>query len=140
MPQSPQQIRRAAKRLFRWCRVNGDFDQQRARRVTELILSGRRRGYVSLLSEFGRLLKLELSRHQASVQSAKPLSADLQTRIRGHLQSVYGPDVGTEFHQKAELIGGIRIQIGSDVYDNSVRSKLTALKRSFGILPGKRTI
>jgi F-type H+-transporting ATPase subunit delta len=37
----------------------------------------------------------------------------------------------TTFAQRPSLIGGLRIQIGSDVYDGSVLARLTALKSSF---------
>jgi F-type H+-transporting ATPase subunit delta len=59
--------------------------------------------------------------------------SDLQARVRESLESAYGAGVTTAFVHNPALIGGMRIQIGSDVYDGSVRSKLAALERSLGI-------
>jgi F-type H+-transporting ATPase subunit delta len=106
----------------------------------QVIIASRRRGYIFLLSQFHRLLKLERSRHSANVESAQPLSADLRARIRVNLESVYGPGLETGFEQEPELIGGTRIQIGSDVYDGSVRSRLAALETSFGIVHAEREL
>ena len=35
------------------------------------------------------------------------------------------------FSENAALIGGIRVQVGSDVFDGSVRSRLNSLADSF---------
>jgi F-type H+-transporting ATPase subunit delta len=46
---------------------------------------------------------------------------------------MYGPGTTTVFSLKPALIGGMRIQVASDVYEGSVRRALEQLKRSFGI-------
>jgi F-type H+-transporting ATPase subunit delta len=43
----------------------------------------------------------------------------------------YGPGLTTSFVENPELIGGMRIQVGCDVYDGSVRARLEALAKSF---------
>ena len=102
------------------------------------IVAARPRGYLTLLSQFQRLLKLDRARYLARVESAVPLVPELQTRVRENLQAAYGPGVTAGFVHNPSLIGGMRIQIGSDVYDASVRSRLAALQRSLGIesMPG----
>jgi len=60
-----------------------------------------------------------------------PLPADLQASVQAGLQSVYGPRINILFAQRPALIGGMRIKVGSDVYDSSVRSRLAALEKSF---------
>jgi F-type H+-transporting ATPase subunit delta len=44
---------------------------------------------------------------------------------------VYGPRLVTTFAESPALIGGMRIRVGSDVYDGSVKAGLTALEKSF---------
>jgi F-type H+-transporting ATPase subunit delta len=126
-----KQTRREATRLFRLCLVNGLLDEGRVRQVVEQVIEGKRRGYLALLSFFHRLVKLESAQHTAEVESAVPLPADLQANVQASLQSVYGPELSILFSQRPELIGGMRIQVGSDVYDSSVRARLAALERSF---------
>jgi F-type H+-transporting ATPase subunit delta len=122
-----------ARQLFRLCLLDGRLDEDRVRLVVQKVLQSRRRGYLMLLRRFLKLLKLEYERHAAKIESAVSLSTDLQDRVRMGLESVYGSGLTTLFTQNPVLIGGIRIKVGSDVYDNSVRSALAALARRFGI-------
>ena len=44
---------------------------------------------------------------------------------------LYGSELATSFIDRPSLIGGMRIQVGSDVYDGTVQSELAALEKSF---------
>ena len=86
-----------------------------------------RRGALPILSEFKRLVRLDRDRHTAIVESAAPLAGDLRDGIQSDLVRLYGPRFDTLFRQNPALIGGIRIRVGSDVYDSSVRARLAVL-------------
>jgi F-type H+-transporting ATPase subunit delta len=77
------------------------------------------------------LVRLDRAQRMAEVESAVPLSADLQANVQAGLQRVYGPELDILLSHRPALIGGMRIQVGSDVYDSSVRARLAALERSF---------
>jgi len=126
-----RQLRHEAKQLLRLCLVKGLLDEGRVRQVVQRVLEAERRGGLTLLSHFQRLVKLERSRHTAEVESATPLPADLQAGVLSNLERVYGPGVSTSFALNPALIGGMRIKVGSDVYDGSVRAGLAALEKSF---------
>ncbi len=128
---NPKQLRREAKQLFRVCMVNGLLDEGRVRQAVQKVLEAKRRGGLTLLSHFQRLVKSELSRHTAEVESATSLPAVLQASILSNLERLYGPGMSTSFVLNPGLIGGMRIQAGSDVYDGSVRAGLASLERSF---------
>jgi F-type H+-transporting ATPase subunit delta len=55
----------------------------------------------------------------------------LQGTIEAGLTRRYGPGLNTAFAHRPALIGGMRIQVGSDVYDGSVRAGLAALGKRF---------
>jgi F-type H+-transporting ATPase subunit delta len=74
---------------------------------------------------------LDRDRHQAVVESAMPLPPDLRTSVEARVARMYGPGVSTSFADNPALIGGMRVKIGSDVYDGSVRSALLALEQRF---------
>ena len=67
----------------------------------------------------------------AKVESAVPLAAELRTNVQASLVRAYGPELSTSFADNPTLIGGMRIKVGSDVYDGSVKAGLTALENSF---------
>jgi len=124
-------ITRESKQLFRLCLVNGSLDDGRVRRVVVHLAGSKRRGHLALLSEFARLVRLERAEHTAAVESAALLPADLQATIQARLRDAYGPEIEIHFAQRPELIGGMRIQVGSDVYDGSVQGHLAELEKSF---------
>ena len=126
-----RQIKREAKQLFRFCLVNGLLDEGRTRQVVQRIIDEKRRGSLALLSYFQRLVKLDFARHTAQVESAVPLPADLRASIQADLAHTYGPGVSASFAHNPGLIGGMRIKVGSDVYDGSVRARLAALEKGF---------
>ena len=126
-----KQTRRQAKRLFGLCLVNELLDEGRVRQVVQQVIEANRRDGPALLSRFLYLVKLDRARHTAEVESAAPLPADLQESVQSDLERAYGPGISASFEQNPALIGGVRIQVGSDVYDGSVRGALAALERSF---------
>jgi F-type H+-transporting ATPase subunit delta len=126
-----KQARREAKQLFRSCLANGLLDENRARRVVQRLIQIKPRGYLAMLSHFERLLKLEMDRRSAKVESAVPLPADLQANVQASLARRYGPGLNFLFIQNPVLMGGLRIKVGSDVYDGSVQARLAALEESF---------
>lgn len=127
----PKLARREAKELFRCCLVNGLLDEHRARQAVHQVLESKPRGYIAILSHFQRLVKLDLARRTAKIESAVPLDQDLQASVQASLARVYGPGLNISFQQNPALIGGMRIKVGSDVYDGSVQARLAALQESF---------
>jgi len=126
-----RKARREATQLFRLCVVNGSLDEGRARQVVQQIIATRPRGYLAILSLFHRLVKLEIARHVAKVESARPLPADLQAKVQTRLAGAYGPGLSIAFADNPALLGGMRIRVGSDVYDGSLQARLAALEESF---------
>ena len=122
---------RDARQLFRSCRVNGLLDEGRVRQAVSLLVEKKPRGYVEILSRLHRLVKLDLEQRAARVESAVPLSADLQAQVAGQLKKLYGDGLNLAFEQNPSLLGGLRIQVGSDLYDGSVKTRLEKLEQSF---------
>jgi F-type H+-transporting ATPase subunit delta len=125
-----RRAKRDAKQLFRLCLVNGLLDENRVRQVVQRVAAGHADGS-AILSHLGRLVRLDVARHTATIESVTPLPADLQAAIEASLTRRYGPGLTTAFALRPALIGGMRIQVGSDVYDGSVRAGLAALEKSF---------
>ena len=122
---------REARQLFRNCQVNGLLDENRVRQTVALLLAKKPHGYVEILSRLHRLVKLELERRAARVESATPLPADVQADVTGRIRQIYGPGADIAFSQNPALLGGLRVQVGSDLYDGSVRTRLEKLEQSF---------
>jgi F-type H+-transporting ATPase subunit delta len=128
---SSKQSRREAKELFRASLVNGLLDEGRVRDIVRRVIEGKPRGYAAILAHFHRLVKLDIERRTARVESAAPLAPDLQAQVQASLNKTYGPGLNISFAQNPALIGGMRVKVGSDVYDGSVQARLAALQDSF---------
>ena len=125
-----KQARRDAKQLFNVCKVNGVLDEGRVRQTVGVVIEKKPRGFLVILSQFQRLVKLDLERRSARVESAVPASAALQASVQANLAQRYGPGLNVTFAVNPALIGGLRVQVGSDVFDGSVKARLDALAES----------
>lgn len=122
---------RAARQLMRACvDANGRLQQPRVRAVVKRLSEEKPRGYLRILAGFERLLRLEVEKRHALIESAAPLGAALREKIRTDLQAKFGSDLEFQFLEKPELLGGLRVQVGSHVWDGSVLAKLEALRNS----------
>lgn len=126
-----KQLQREARQLFRLCLVEGSLNEDRVRQAVQGVLSAKRRGCLKLLSYFQHLVKLERARHRAEIESATSLPDELRANVLSNLDRLYGPGLSTSFALNPSLIGGMRIRVGSDVYDGSVRAELASLQKSF---------
>ncbi len=119
---------RAARRLYRLCLIDGRLDETRVRRVAKRLGASRRRGSIAVLASLRRMVRLDRDRHSALVETATSLPDDLRDEVRAGLARRYGSGLTTSFETSADLIGGMRIKVGSDVYDGSVRARLAAIE------------
>jgi F-type H+-transporting ATPase subunit delta len=126
-----KQARREAKQLYRACLKDGLLDEARAREIVTKVVETKPRGYLGILGHFQRLVKLDADRRTALVESAAPLSPDFQEKLKADLSQKYGRGLNISFAQNADLIGGMKIRVGSDVYDGTVQARLASLLESF---------
>jgi F-type H+-transporting ATPase subunit delta len=125
-----KQAKRDAKTLFRSCQVEGLLDENRVRKAVSSVIAQKPRGYVGILHHFQRLVKLDLDRRTARVENAVATSDEMMTSITGNLAWRYGQGLNVSFWVNPELIGGLRVKVGSDVYDGSVKARLEGLRES----------
>lgn len=123
-----KRTRKASRQLFQLCLIDGKLDDGRVRLVAKRLSESGARGSLSILSGFLRLVRLDRDRHLAVVESAASLTDELRKTVLARLVMVYGAGLATSFRENADLIGGMRVKVGSDVYDGSIRRKLEALR------------
>jgi F-type H+-transporting ATPase subunit delta len=104
------------------------IDRAKVSSLVQSILTEKPRHYLGGLEAFQRLLRLELDKRHATIESAAPLSEQTSSAVLNNLKQKFGDDLTTEFRVNPELIGGMRIKVGSDVWDGSVRERLARLQ------------
>ena len=126
-----KRAQRDAKQLFRSCVLNGLLDDDRVRQTVHQIIAQKPRGHLAILTHFQRLVKLDVARRTARIESAIQLPEDVRVGVQANLARRYGPGLTVSFAQNQDLIGGLRVQVGSDVYDGSIRARLAELADRF---------
>lgn len=125
-----KEARRTSRQLFRACMADGKLDDSRVRTVVSTVASSKPRGYIGMLDAFARLVAHEVDRQRALVESASALTPATQSDLQASLSKKYDRQLTLDFHVNPELLGGIRVKVGSDVWDGSVKARLEALKAS----------
>ena len=93
-----KQARRDAKQLFHTCKVERPAGREpRVRQAVGAVIAQKPRGYVAILSHFQRLVKLDLDRRAARVESAVPVSEALAAIGQGESGPALRPGSGCEF-------------------------------------------
>ena len=78
------------------------------------------------------VLYLEMKkRARAIVTSPVPFSEDFEKQLKQSLKQVTGRDIDMEFILDPALLGGVRIRIGSTMYDSSIKGQLRLLRDKF---------
>ena len=126
-----KQAQRDARQLFRSCCVNGWLEEYRVRQAVALLAETKPRGYVEILARLHRLVKLEVAKRTATIESAVETTPEEHATLKARLEKIYGAGLDINYQVKPALLGGLRIQIGSDLYDGSVKTRLEKLQQSF---------
>jgi F-type H+-transporting ATPase subunit delta len=66
----------------------------------------------------------------ARVSSAVPLTDEEQAALGEKLKARFGQALNMRFEVEPSLLGGVRVRVGDEVIDGSVKSKLDALAQS----------
>jgi F-type H+-transporting ATPase subunit delta len=126
-----KEIRRLSREMVRASFTDGQLDGGKIASLVESLIAKKPRNYIGILQNYKQLLRLEIQKRHARIESATELSAETNSRILQNLKRKYGRDLTTEFVVNRELLAGMRIRVGSDVWDGSVRHRLESLRQQF---------
>jgi F-type H+-transporting ATPase subunit delta len=124
-----KETRQLSKNLLRASFVDGQLDSGRISSLLKLLIEKKPRHYIQVLEAYQRLLRLEVEKRTATIETATELSPDAGQQIVDNLKRKYGNDLAARFVVSPELLGGMRIRVGSDVWDSSVRNRLHRLQQ-----------
>jgi F-type H+-transporting ATPase subunit delta len=128
---SRKEALRIAKKIFAASMVGGQLDLSVVKKVVAKLAETRPRGYTQVADAYWKLVKLEIESNRALIQSAVALDDATQDRIVTDLKKKYGPQISPEFTVEPDLLGGMKIRVGSDVWDGSVKNRLERLSENF---------
>lgn len=120
-----------ARRIFRLCQTGGRLDEARFSTAIRTIVAQKPRGYRGILIALKRLVRLELERRHVVVESAAALDEPSRQRVVSGLNAKYGSDLTFEYRVNPGILGGLKVRVGNDVFDGSVKGRLDRLAQAF---------
>lgn len=107
--------------------LGGKASKQTVAIARQLVLQPRGRSIRESLRAAARVVAAQYGQTVATVVTAAPLPAAQAERLRASLAPKYGD---LKFNEVVDptILGGLRVQIGDDVIDGSVASRLTELR------------
>lgn len=94
-----------------------------------LVDNGRTRALAEIQQAFGEELNARLEIAEAEVTSARELSAAEKEELTAALVRETGKKkIEARFAEDKSLLGGVRVRVGSTVYDGTVRERLNRLR------------
>jgi len=124
-----KEIRQLSRELLRASFTDGQLDQGKIASLTQSLIEKRPRHCIDILQYYKRLLRLEIEKRHAKIESAAQLDPQAAVNIVERLKKKYGGDLTTEFAVDPGLLGGVRIRVGSDVWDGTLRNRLERLQQ-----------
>jgi len=124
-----KEIRRLSRGMLRASFTDGQLDPGRIKSLVDSLIEKKPRHYVDVLKNYRRLLRLEIEKRRARVETASEVDPVASSELVTNLRKKYGSDLTTEFVVTPELLGGMRIRVGSDVWDGTVRNRLERLQQ-----------
>ena len=123
-----KEIRQLSRKMLQASFTDGQLDPGRIASLVDSVIAEKARNYVNVLKNYKRLLRLEVEKRHATIETASEVDPAIHSEIVSNLKSKYGDDLATEFHVNPQLLGGMRIRVGNDVWDGSVRNRLQRLQ------------
>ncbi len=121
---------RTARQLLRLSMKDGRIDAEASRRIAAAVVKAKPRHYIATLEAYQRMLRLELEKRHAIVETAVALSESERESVLGDLKGRLGADITADFRDVPELLGGMRVKLGSTVWDSSIKARLDGLSRT----------
>lgn len=84
--------------------------------------------YKQLLKQYAKYLEIEIGRGTALIEYAGPLPAGQVAAIEQKFTQEYNRKVVSTTRENPNLIAGVRVTVGDDVYDASVATRLAQLE------------
>jgi F-type H+-transporting ATPase subunit delta len=123
-----KEIRQLSRKMLQASFTDGQLDPGRITSLIDSLVRQKPRNYINVLKNYKRLLRFELEKRHATIETASEVDPAIRSEIEANLKGKYGNDLSTEFQVDPQLLGGMRIRVGSDVWDGSVRNRLERLQ------------
>ena len=122
-----KQTKLLAKQLFKLSLVNGVVSPEQVAGVLGWVEKHAPSRPVALLKAYQHRIAIELAKSRAVVEHAGPVSDATLKQIEAAMTKRYARPVTASAKPNPELLAGLRVRVGSDIYESSVANQLASL-------------
>ena len=116
-----------ARQLFKMSVVDGAVSAGRVAGVLAYVEKHRPPNPVMVLKSYHRLVAAEIAKGEAVVEHAGAVNDAMLAAIGATMSRRYSRLVAATARSNAELLAGLRVRVGDDVYESSIAGQLAAL-------------
>jgi F-type H+-transporting ATPase subunit delta len=95
-------------------------------------VAARERTFGHTIEGYVTLAAAQKNRVVATVRVAQPLSSEQRDRLRAALTKQIGREVAIQEVIDPDILGGVRVELGDEVFEGTVADRLEAARRLFG--------
>src|SRR5947207_11048634 len=98
-----KEIRQLSREMLRASLTDGQLDRGKISSLVQSLIAKKPRHYLAILENYKRLIRLEVEKRHARIESAAELTSETKTKILKNLKKKYSKDLTTEFVVKPQL-------------------------------------
>ena len=98
-----KEIRQLSRQLLRASFTDGQLDRGKLASLVQSLIEKKPRNYIGILQNYKRLLRLEIEKRHATIETADELGPEIKEQIVGNLRRKFGNDLTTEFPVNPQL-------------------------------------
>ena len=125
-----QKITKLAKKLLELSKDSGVVTESKVGEVLAGLQQVQHRHHLTVLKTFLNYLRREVALQTAVVSTPAELGDDAIKAIEVQFSKLYNRPVSAVTQRDTNLIAGVRVRVGDDVYDASVAGRLQRLAES----------
>ncbi|RME73505.1 MAG: hypothetical protein D6781_00245 [Verrucomicrobia bacterium] len=122
-----RKVQQLARQLFKLSFEDGQLSEERINGVLAWIDKHRPVNATAILRAYKHLVNTEIARNRAIIEFAGDLEPEAFTRIAEAMSRRYNRKVTPAPVACPDLIAGVRVRVGCDIYENSIVSQLAKL-------------
>ncbi|MEQ9825708.1 MAG: F0F1 ATP synthase subunit delta [Puniceicoccaceae bacterium] len=124
---SQTKLKSFIRRLVELSKTDGRVDSKKVAEVLETLKAQSPRGLRQILSLYRNAVQQEIRRCTASVAYAGILSEATQQSLLQALETKFDRKLQLDLHEDPSLLAGIKITVGDNVMEHSIRRMLSQL-------------
>jgi len=116
-----------ARQLFKLSLENGRLSEERVGGVLAWVEKHRPASSLAVLRAYRHLVEAELNRNRAVIEYAGDVASSVFAAIAAAMSRRFDRPIEAAPVARPDLIAGLRVQVGCDIFENTVAGRLAAL-------------